>query len=159
MKKFVLIAFIALSACQNSTQKAPQVKTSKTIEVGKVKVEEAKAMPIADVMKEAENHLGHAMTYKGTVAEVCTQSGCWMTLQAANTQPIRVTFKDYAFFVPKNIAGKEVALYGEMQKEILSVSMQKHLAEDAKKSKAEIAKIKEPIEEFSIVAEGVKILN
>jgi hypothetical protein len=161
MKKLILGAFVALAACQNPTQQAAKTEAlkAKTVEVGKVKVNEAEAMPIADVMKEAENHLGHAMTYKGTVAEVCSKKGCWMTLQAGNTEPVRITFKDYAFFVPKDLAGKEVALVGQMQKETVSVAMQKHLAEDAKKSKAEIAMIKDPITEFSIVAEGVKVLN
>lgn len=162
MKKFLFLAVaFAIAACQNPTQEKPQSTQSdkKQVEVGKVKVNEAEAMPIADVMKEAENHLGHSMTYKGTVAEVCTKKGCWMTLQAGNVQPVRVTFKDYGFFVPKDIAGKEVALFGEMQKEILSVEDQKHLAEDAGKSAAEIAKITKPLDEFSIVAEGVKVLN
>ena len=45
-----------------------------------------------------------------------------------------IRFKDYKFFVPKNIDGKEVVLNGTAEKTTTSVKMLKHYAEDAGKS-------------------------
>lgn len=42
----------------------------------------------------------------GTVESVCQVKGCWMKVKMDNGETMRVMFKDYAFFVPKDIAGK-----------------------------------------------------
>ncbi len=68
---------------------------------------------------------------------------------------MRVTFKDYGFFVPKDIAGKTVVVEGVAQKKTTPVSELRHYAEDAGKSKAEIAQITDPKNELAFVADGV----
>ncbi|MNY81520.1 hypothetical protein D3C86_2231200 [compost metagenome] len=68
---------------------------------------------------------------------------------------MRVVFKDYAFFVPKDIAGKTVVFEGEAKKTTSSVEHLRHYAQDAGQSKEEIAKITEPKDELTFVAEGV----
>ncbi len=93
----------------------------------------------------------------GTVVDVCQTKGCWLTLQSENGGDVRVTFKDYGFFVPKDISGKQVVVKGIGKIEITSVADLQHFAEDEGQSKEEIAKITEPIEEYTFVAEGVKI--
>lgn len=92
---------------------------------------------------------------KGTVIEVCKKKGCWMTLDIGNNQTMRVTFKDYSFFVPKDCNGKEIIVEGVAQKEVTEVAALKHYAEDAGKSKEEIAKITQPKEEYTFEAKGV----
>ncbi|RZL41189.1 MAG: DUF4920 domain-containing protein [Pedobacter sp.] len=52
------------------------------------------------------------MKIEGKVVDVCKKKGCWMTLQMPNGDPMRVTFKDYAFFMPMDIVGKNVVLDG-----------------------------------------------
>lgn len=94
---------------------------------------------------------------EATIEKVCQMKGCWMTVKADGDAPIRVTFKDYAFFVPKDAAGKKAVVQGIAYKEVLSVDMQKHYAEDAGKSKEEIAAITEPVIEYTFEAEGVII--
>ena len=54
-----------------------------------------------------------------------------------------VRFKNYSFFVPKDIEGKEVIVEGKAFIDILTVDELKHYAFDAGKSKEEIDKIKE----------------
>ncbi|MCS6979482.1 MAG: DUF4920 domain-containing protein [Flavobacteriales bacterium] len=95
--------------------------------------------------------------FEGTIAEVCQKKGCWMTLDMGNGQVVRVTFKDYGFFVPKNAGGRKAILKGVASKEIISVEMLKHYAQDRGASKEEIEAIREPETEWSIVAEGVII--
>lgn len=91
----------------------------------------------------------------GTVESVCQAKGCWMKLKMDNGETMRVTFKDYGFFVPKDIAGKTVVVEGLAQKKTTPVSELRHYAEDAGKSKAEIAEITDPKDELAFVADGV----
>jgi len=94
----------------------------------------------------------------GKVVEVCQEKGCWMKLEKANGEKLMVKFKDYSYFMPKNIVGKEVVLDGEARVNEISVKQLRHYASDAGKSKEEIEKIKEPRKELVFVARGVKVL-
>lgn len=93
----------------------------------------------------------------GKVEDVCQAKGCWLTLPTENSGSVRVTFKDYGFFVPKDISGKTVVIQGIGQIETTSVADLQHYASDEGKSEEEIALITEPLEEFTFVASGVKI--
>ena len=46
--------------------------------------------------------------------------------------------KDYAFFVPTALKGKNVVLEGAAERKVISVDEQKHYAEDAKKPRDQI---------------------
>lgn len=94
----------------------------------------------------------------GKVMEVCQDKGCWMKLEQANGQTLMVKFKDYGFFMPKNIVGKEVVLDGEAIIKRVSVKQQQHYAKDAGKSEEEIKKIKKEKKELQFVAAGVLVL-
>jgi hypothetical protein len=91
----------------------------------------------------------------GTVESVCQVKGCWMKVNLDNGETMRVMFKDYAFFVPKDIAGKTVVFEGEVKKTTVPVEHLKHYAQDAGKSKEEIAQITEPKDELTFIADGV----
>ena len=97
----------------------------------------------------------------GQVKEVCQKKGCWMTLvsEQPGKEPMRVTFKDYAFFMPKDISGKRVVVEGFAFVETTPVDVLRHYAEDAGKSKTEIAAITQPKRELSFEAAGVIILD
>lgn len=95
---------------------------------------------------------------KGIVDEVCKKKGCWLTMKLPNGETMRVTFKDYAFFVPKNIKGKEIVVDGDASKVDLSVEDQKHFAEDGGKSTSEIKKIIAIKKVLAFEAKGVVIL-
>jgi hypothetical protein len=94
------------------------------------------------------------------VEAVCQAKGCWMNLSpltAGSDQQVFVKFKDYGFFMPKDIAGREVIIDGKAYKEITSVDELRHYAEDEGKSKEEIEKITEPVEELKFMASGVAL--
>ena len=67
--------------------------------------------------------------------------------------------KDYAFFVPTSLVGKNVVLEGNAETKTISVDEQKHYAEDAKKSQAEIDAITTPKEEIRFMASGIKVVK
>lgn len=98
-----------------------------------------------------------AVKVKGTVEAVCQMKGCWMNM--AGTVPMMVRFKDYGFFVPKDISGREVVLDGKAYYKVVPVDELRHYAEDAGKSEAEIAAITEPKRELSFEATGVLLLD
>ncbi|WP_420577910.1 DUF4920 domain-containing protein [Ekhidna sp.] len=70
---------------------------------------------------------------RGTIEEVCQMKGCWMTLRNDQGANVRVTFKDYGFFVPKDISGSEVIIEGVAKKEVLDEDVARHYAEDGGK--------------------------
>ena len=94
----------------------------------------------------------------GKVVDVCQEKGCWMKLERHNGQTMMVKFKDYAFFMPKDIVGKEVVVDGEAAVKEISVKQQQHYAKDAGKSEEEIKKITTPKKELTFVAKGVLVL-
>lgn len=100
---------------------------------------------------------GYEGKVTGTVTSVCQNKGCWMTLDAGNGQTVMVTFKDYGFFVPKDISGKTVTLEGKSEVRTISVDEQKHLAADAGKAQSEIDAITQPKQELRFEADGVAI--
>jgi hypothetical protein len=91
------------------------------------------------------------------VESVCQVKGCWMKLKMENGQTMRVTFKDYGFFVPKDIAGKTIVFEGNATTKTTSVDELRHYAADAGKSKDEIVKITEPKTELAFEANGVLV--
>ena len=98
----------------------------------------------------------------GQVKAVCQVKGCWMTIvnpqDTAGTE-LMVKFKDYGFFMPLDLAGKNVVMQGKAYQEVTSVEDLKHYAEDEGLSQEEIAAITEPKNELKFMASGVMILK
>jgi hypothetical protein len=117
-----------------------------------------KTIAIAEMEKTiaTENKFEGKITVK--VVEVCQEKGCWMKVDKGNGETLMVKFKNYGFFMPKNIVGQTVVLEGEAVVKEVSVKQLKHYAEDAGKSKEEIEKIKEPKKETQFIAKGVLVL-
>ena len=97
--------------------------------------------------------------FAGTVTDVCQAKGCWMKVQLEDGQETMIRFKDYGFFMPKDIKGKEVIVNGLAFVEEMSIEDQKHFAKDGGKSDAEIAKINTPKKAFGFEADGVLLKN
>jgi hypothetical protein len=97
-----------------------------------------------------------AVKFTSEVKEVCQNKGCWMKMDMGEDQAM-VRFKDYGFFMPKDLAGQTVIVEGYAFVEEMSVEDQKHYAEDAGKSPEEIAAITTPKRTLSFVSNGVLI--
>ncbi len=95
------------------------------------------------------------VTFTSTVKNVCKAKGCWMTLNLDNNNDVMVKFKEYGFFVPKNIEKDTVIVKGRAFVQSTSVEEQRHYASDAKKSKEEINSINTPKRTYSFVADAV----
>ncbi len=93
----------------------------------------------------------------GEVESVCVMKGCWMKIKLADGKTMRVTFKDYGFFVPMDIVGKEIVMEGNAKVKETSVADLQHYAKDAGETDEEIAKITQPSKEMAFEATGVLI--
>ncbi|MEL7250097.1 MAG: DUF4920 domain-containing protein [Bacteroidota bacterium] len=100
-----------------------------------------------------------AVTVQGKVSDVCQKKGCWMNITQESGEEMMVRFKDYGFFMPLDIAGREVIMNGKAFYQTTSVDDLRHYAEDAGKSEEEIAAITEPKRELAFLADGVILLE
>ena len=108
---------------------------------------------------ERDNFLNSSSKVKieGEIISSCPMKGCWMKI-SVEKDTVLVRFKDYGFFVPKNgIEGKSTIINGKLSVDTLSVAQLQHYAEDAGKSKEEIALISKPEITISFLADGVVI--
>lgn len=120
------------------------------------KIKPKEALPAVDLVGNSKVKNANVKV-EGEVESVCQAAGCWMKIKLADGKTMRVTFKDYGFFVPKDISGKKVIFEGTPSIKTTSVAELKHYAEDAGISKEEIAKINESKTELSFVANGVLV--
>ena len=119
------------------------------------KITEAGAIPATQLAAKMGNKAEMPAKVEGTVESVCKVKGCWMKVKTGDGQTMRVTFKDYGFFVPKDIVGKTVVVEGTAETSTTPVADLRHYAQDAGKSKEEIEKITEPEKALTFVADGV----
>jgi hypothetical protein len=172
LKKFLFLSLITglLWACNNSSQNADNAATTEeTTEAttglqgklfGESFEEAADIMSYEKLMTAMSSTDSMEVQFTGTVQEVCQAKGCWMTIaSSADDNPVMVKFKDYGFFMPKDISGKKVVMNGRAFREVTPVDELRHYAEDAGKSKEEIEAITEPVEELKFIASGVVLLE
>ena len=112
-----------------------------------------KPLAVAKVLEEPKKYADKTVLVEGTVSGVCQNRGCWMTMQHEGKE-MRVRFKDYAFFVPKDCAGRTARIEGVFKVEKIPVDEARHYLEDAGRSE-DAAKITEPVDGFTFMASGV----
>ena len=93
------------------------------------------------------------------VEKVCQKKGCWFMLKSDGVKiPIRVTMKDYAFFVPRNATGLPVVVEGTFEKVMVSQEEAQHYADDEAAETGEPARqVEGPEPSWSFIATSVQI--
>jgi len=108
------------------TATAPTLGRHETIVRGE-KIGKGPSIRLAELQRSPERHDGKAVVVEGTVRRACTRMGCWMELAESNSGPgVRVTFKDYGFFVPVDSAGARAKVAGTVKMTELSDAAVKH---------------------------------
>jgi hypothetical protein len=157
MKKFVFIfAMISLAVL---TRAQPPAGNAKPGDWYGEKITATGAVNIAELPARLQKSEVVETKIKAKVLEVCTKKGCWMKLQVNDSTTVFVNMKDYGFFVPLAAIGKTVVLDGEAKIKTTSVEELQHYAEDAKKSKEEIAAITKPEKEIRFTAKGILVVE
>jgi hypothetical protein len=141
---------VSEKAVENTSMEADSVHFGEMIDA-----EGAKTM--ADLSAEMEGKDSLTIKVAAVAQDVCKKKGCWMKVETASGDMMRVTFKDYGFFVPKDITGKEVVMEGTAYADTTSVEDLRHYAEDGGATEEEIAAITEPEIATTFVATGVMI--
>jgi hypothetical protein len=73
------------------------------------------ALPLGVVLQDVESYAkqNEPVFISGVVERNCTAKGCWMQVAPApGEKGVRVTFKDYGFFIPLNSKGMKVKAVG-----------------------------------------------
>lgn len=97
------------------------------------------------------------VTLAGKASAVCQAKGCWLTLPTADGREMRVRFKDYAFFVPKDLSGHTVVVSGWAHRGTVSATDQQHYLRDAGKSDQEVAAVTQDEQQLTFLADGVLV--
>ncbi|MFZ9939460.1 MAG: DUF4920 domain-containing protein [Bacteroidia bacterium] len=158
MRNFHLVILgmtLLLSACQETVKDAKNEDKGEFYgsQITKDGAEDAARLP---ELMQGKDSL--RVKLAGTINSCCQKKGCWMMVDLGNDQEMRVSFKDYAFFVPLESAGRKVIMEGIARYEVTTVEDLKHFAEDAGKSQAEIDSITQPDKELVFEASGVILL-
>ncbi len=159
MKRILFITSIVfLASCGNSNQSTENVETD-SIAITKhgEAITEEGAISSADFLSKFESKDSLEVKLTANITEVCSKKGCWMKLDMDNGKTMRVTFKDYGFFVPKDAAGRTAIIQGVAKIDTVDVATLKHYAEDADASQEEIDAITEPEINYAFEAVGVII--
>lgn len=166
MKKLVLLVAISFSALAFSQEKKKSGPPEGNALVGdtygaqvSAKVEKSAITPAKLEEKLQKDKKVENVAVKGKVTNVCEKKGCWLTIETENNEQFFVKMKDYAFFVPTALIGKNVVLEGNAETKLTTVDELKHYAEDAKKPQSEIDAITDPKEEIRFMANGIKVVN
>lgn len=166
MQKLLTLLFIGLLlfSCKNESKKESEAIIKQEISYASFGKE-----IIADDAIAASSMIQHYEIMKigdsidskiiGKVNEVCQSKGCWMKVDLDDGNQVLVKFKDYGFFMPKDVAGKEVIINGKAFVEEMPVDEQRHYAEDAGKTPEEIAAITESKRTYSFEADGVLLIQ
>lgn len=155
MKKLLLmipalfLGFILMAQPPEGEANAGMVFGKKTTAAG--------AIPVSELPSKLNGAEPASLKVTGKVKEVCKAEGCWLKMETAQGA-MMIKMKDHAFLVPLSMNGKTIVVDGIATRKETSVEMLKHYAEDAGKSKEEIAAIKEPKIEITMQAKGILVL-
>jgi hypothetical protein len=140
----------AQTAVQTTVKKTD--KSVKVIKRGSA-LPKGKYLSLDDVSAQPEKFADKAVLLTGKVDSVCRVKGCWMIIASEKSKAhARITFKDYAFFVPKDASGMKSKMSGIVKIKTLSEGERQHLADDGKVDVSEIPKV-----ELRIMADGVEL--
>jgi hypothetical protein len=127
---------------------------TETITRGAAISRDAKTVKLAEVLATPDAYTKSPVVVEATVTTACERKGCWMQLSADGKPGVRVTFKDYAFFVPLDSAGAKARVEGVTAIKTLSKKDADHLEEEGAKL------IRNPdgtAKEVSFIATGVEL--
>ena len=153
------IAFVAIAACFSTVQATDDavIRLSEPVAVtddaeifGAPLNEEASPAALGAILDRPAEFVGSVVKVEAHISQVCKRKGCFM-IATSGEGAIRISFKDYAFFVPTDVSGKNVTLTGTLIERTLSEEQAAHLREDAGSETIQAGTI------YEIVADSVSI--
>ena len=158
-----LIACTFFFACQPSSTSGQSTESVEAVSIVQAgfygeTIDESDIEELAVLHQKIAEQDSAITKVQGIIVQTCQAKGCWMKVAMADGDTLRVTFKDYGFFVPKSgMEGKQVVFEGLAKKDVTSIATLQHYAKDGGATKEEIAMITEPEQELNFIASGVMI--
>lgn len=112
-----------------ATAEKTQATSNEAVLVRGEKLQGLPKVELATLLKSPADFDGKTVALSGTVRKACEKKGCWMelaTTKDAKGPGVRVTFKDYGFFVPLDSAGRTAQVEGTVKVAELSEATAKH---------------------------------
>jgi hypothetical protein len=100
MKLHIALSLVALAACASTPKGSYGVGVA-----GEARV------TAETLIAHPELYNGKPVLFSGTISQVCPKAGCWMRFGTAEA-PLLVTFKDRAFTLPLDCAGRSARVEG-----------------------------------------------
>ncbi|MCG8554326.1 MAG: DUF4920 domain-containing protein [Proteobacteria bacterium] len=110
------------------------------------------------LLADPRGYAGRVVTLAGTVRRVCQRRGCWLELAEEHDQRLpgcRVTFKDYAFFVPTDSAGSRARVEAEVAVRHVTREQVAHLEGEGAQFSRKLPD--GSAEEVQLIASGVEL--
>lgn len=119
--------------------------------------EKTERVSLGALAQAPEKWADKTILVEATIQDVCQKKGCWMVLVEGEAN-MRVKFKDYAFFVPRDAKGRRVLVQGTAKVEEISEEVARHYAEEGgNPDKAK--EIHGPQKGLSFLASGAEVLG
>ena len=112
--------------------------------------ENATPATLAALLESPGDYVDTAVRVDAKISQVCQKKGCFM-IATTGDKAVRISFKDYSFFVPTDTGGKTVSLTGTFIERELSEKQAAHFREDAGSDVLQAGKV------YEIVADAVSI--
>lgn len=164
MKYLLLIVTLVftLNSCDNASQtknKSEQKQILNPVE-GETfgnKIANENVILATNLRQKMANEDEMELKLEGNIDAVCQMTGCWMDMKLGDGEIVHVTFKDEAFTLPKDIAGKDAVIKGVAIRQEVPVTELKKAAKAEGKSQDEIDAIDQPKVEYYFEADGVTL--
>ena len=151
---FIALAICALSAAivkaEVTRLSEPVAVTDESEIFGAPLNVDAQATSLEALLDTPDDYLDTAVRIETRISQVCQKKGCFM-IATSGKHAVRISFKDYAFFVPTDIVGKTVTLTGTLIERTLSEEQAAHFREDAGGDSIQAGRV------YEIVADSVSI--
>ena len=156
MKNIIIILTLGLIfSCNNPNGDQTQTNTKESYYGDLINTSDI--INISEVKNSISQNGKISTKIQGEILATCAKKGCWMEIKTGE-DTLKVRFKDYGFFVPKEgVEGRNAIIQGEAYYDTLTVELLQHYAQDAGKSEDEILSITEPEYKFLFEANGVII--
>jgi len=159
----IILSAIILTACGSPAEEENNEATDSTAVADPstgnfgIEITADGAIAPSEFLAQLEGQQTMETKLSAKVLEVCQNKGCWMTVDLENGEEMRVTFKDYGFFVPMDCDGKQTIIQGVAFYDTVTVETLQHYATDAGEPQEVIDSITEPELQLGFEATGVII--
>lgn len=130
----------------------PVSQTATTETFGQQMDMAAPRVAMAELAEKSQKFVNQTVRTEARISKVCQKKGCFFIAQQ-NEHLIRVSFKDYGFFVPTDSSGKTVQMTAVLVEKQLSEEQAAHFNKDLRSEASDI----KPGVVYELVATSVVI--